>query len=102
MPGFPIRHQLQELAQTHVRRVRDVIQLFHLLLSPSPPAFNLSQHQGFPMNQSFKSGGQRIGASVLDEYSRLISFRIDWFNLLAVQGMHPYPSLFPSLALISF
>ena len=46
MPGFPVHHQLPELAQTHVHWVTDVIQPSHLLLSPSPPAFNLSQHQG--------------------------------------------------------
>jgi len=44
--GFPVRHQLQELAQTRVHRVRDAIQPSHPLSSPSPPAFNLSQHQG--------------------------------------------------------
>ena len=45
-PGFPVRHQLPELAQTHVHRNSDAIQLSHPLLSPSPPAFNLSKHQG--------------------------------------------------------
>ena len=45
-PGFLVLHQLTELAQTHVHRVSDAIQPFHPLSSPSPPAFNLSQHQG--------------------------------------------------------
>ena len=45
-PGFPILHQLPELAQTHVHQVGDAIEPFHPLSSPSPPAFNLSQHQG--------------------------------------------------------
>ena len=45
-PGLPVHHQLPELAQTHVRRVSDAIQLSHPLLSPSPPYFNLFQHQG--------------------------------------------------------
>ena len=45
-PGFPVHHQPPELTQTHVHRVGDAIQLFHLLSSPTPPAFNLSQHQG--------------------------------------------------------
>ena len=45
-PGFPVHHQLLELAQTHVHRVSDAIQPSHPLLSPSPPAFSLSQHQG--------------------------------------------------------
>ena len=46
MPGFPVYQQLPELAQTHVHRVGDAIQPSHPLLSPSPPAFSLSQHQG--------------------------------------------------------
>ena len=45
-PGFPIHHQLMELTQTHVHWVGDAIQPSHPLLSPSHPAFNLSQHQG--------------------------------------------------------
>ena len=45
-PGFPEPHQLPELAQTHVHQVGDAIQPSHPLSSPSPPAFNLSQHQG--------------------------------------------------------
>ena len=45
-PGFPVHHQLPELAQTHVHQVGDAIQLSHPLSSPSPPAFNLSQHPG--------------------------------------------------------
>ena len=46
MPGFPVYHQLPELDQTHVHQVSDAIQPSHPLSSPSPPAFNLSQHQG--------------------------------------------------------
>ena len=68
----------------------EAIQPSHPLSSPSPPAFNLSQHQGLPMSQFFASGGQSIGASasasVPPEYSGLISFKIDWFDLLAFQG----------------
>ena len=45
-PGFPVHHQLPELTQTHVHQVSDAIQPSHPLSSPSPPAFNLSQHQG--------------------------------------------------------
>ena len=45
-PGFPVHQQLPELAQTHVHQVSDAIQLSHPLLSPSPPALNLSQHRG--------------------------------------------------------
>ena len=46
MPGFPVQHQFLKLAQTHVHWVIDAIQPSHPLLSPPPPAFNLSQHQG--------------------------------------------------------
>ena len=46
-PGFPIHHQLRDLAQTHVHQVDDAIQPSHPLSFPSPPAFNLSQHHGF-------------------------------------------------------
>ena len=46
MPGLPVHHQLLEFTQTHVHRVGDVIQPSHPLSSPSPPALNLSQHQG--------------------------------------------------------
>ena len=99
MPGFLVHHQLPELAQTHVRWVRDAIQLFHPLLSPYLPACNLSQHQGlFQWVSFFAWGGQSIGVrwpkywsfsfsiSPSNEYLRLISFRIDWLDLLAVQG----------------
>ena len=46
LPGFPVHQQLLEFTQTHVHRVGDAIQPSHPLLSPSPPTFNLSQHQG--------------------------------------------------------
>ena len=52
-----------ELAQTHVHRIGDAIQPSHPLSSPSPPAFNLSQHQGLFKWASFASGGQSIGVS---------------------------------------
>ena len=62
---LPVHHQLPELAQTHVYWVGDAIQPSHPLSSPSPPAFNLSQHQGlFQGSQLFKSDGQSTGASV--------------------------------------
>ena len=91
MPGFPVHHQHPELTQTHVHLVSDAMQLSHPLSSPSLPAFDLSQHQAFfSVSQFFVSGGQRVGvsasASVLPmEYSGLISFRIDWLDLLAVR-----------------
>ena len=87
-PGFPVHHQLLELAQTQVQQVSDAIQPSHPLSSPSPPAFNLSQHQDlfqtvlvlrWPKYWNFS-----FGISPSNEYSGLISFRIDWFDLLAV------------------
>ena len=90
-PGIPVHHQLLELTQTYVHRVRDVIQLSHPLMSPSPPAFNLSQHQGLfqgasSSHQVAKYWSFSFSISPSNEYSGLISFRIDWLDLLAVQG----------------
>ena len=83
MPGFPVHHQLLVLAQIHVHLVGDAIQPFHPLLYPSPPAFNISQHQVFfrwPKYWSFS-----FSISSFNEYPGLISFRTDLFDLLAVQ-----------------
>ena len=64
MPGFPVHHQFPELAQTHVHQVGDAIQPSHPLSTPSPPALNLSQHQGlFQGVSSSHSDGQSIGVS---------------------------------------
>ena len=65
MPSFPVLHHLSEFTQTHVHWVRNVIQPSHHLLSPSPHAFNLSQHQVFFqwVSSLATSGGQSIGAS---------------------------------------
>ena len=62
-PGLPVHYQLLEFTQTHGHRVSDAIQSSHPLSSPSPPAFNLSQHQSFQMSQHFASGGQSTGVS---------------------------------------
>ena len=90
MPGFPVNHQLLELAQTHVHWVSDAIQLSHPLLSPSPPAFNLSQHQSLSNESVFcirwpKYWSFSFSINPSNDYSELISFRMDWFDLLAVQ-----------------
>ena len=88
-PGLPVYQQLLELAQTHVHRVSDAIQQSYPLLSPSPPAFNLSQHQG--LFQSVlcirwpKYWSVSLSISPSNEYSGLISSRMDWFDLLSVQ-----------------
>ena len=79
MPGFPVHHQLPELAQTHVHRVCDVIQPFCPLSSPSSPAFKLSQNQSFPICQHFASGSQSIRASA--SASVLLKNIQDWFPL---------------------
>ena len=91
MPGLPAHCQLPEFTQTHVHWVGDAIQPSHPLLSPSPPAFNISQHHGlfqlvnlrirWPKYWSFS-----FSISPSNEYSGLISFRMDWLDLLAVQG----------------
>ena len=65
MPGLPVLQQLLEFAQTHVHQVRDAIQLSYPLLSPSPPAFNLSQHEGFFKESILRISGQTIGVSAL-------------------------------------
>ena len=90
-PGLPVHHQHPEFTQTHVHWVSDTIQPSHPLSSPSPPAFNLSQHQGlFPISQFFASGSQSIGVSAS---ASVLPMNIqDWFPLewtgwiLAVQG----------------
>ena len=91
MKGFPVYHQLSELAQTHVHWIGDAIQSPHPLPCPSPPAFNLSQHQGLlkwvsSSHQMAKYWSFSFSISPSNEYSGLISFRIDGFDLLAVQG----------------
>ena len=89
-PGLPVHHQLSEFTQTHAHWVGDAIQTSNPLLFPSPPAFNLSHHQGL-----FKwvSSSHKV-AKVLDsfnispsnEHPGLISFRMDWLDLISVQG----------------
>ena len=64
MPGFPVLHYSPEFAQTHIHWIGDAIQPSHPLSPPSPPALNLSQHQGlFQESHLFTSGGQSIEAS---------------------------------------
>ena len=88
-PGPPVYHQLPEFTQTHAHRVGDAIQSSHPLSSPSPPAPNPSQHQGlFQWVNSLHQVATvlELQVSPSKEYSELISFRMDWFDLLAVQG----------------
>ena len=89
-PGLPLHHQLPEFTQTHVHRVSDAIQPSHPLSSPSPPAPNPSQHQSlfqwstlcmrWPKYWSFS-----FNISPSNEHPGVISFRMDWLDLLAVQ-----------------
>ena len=88
-PGFPVHHQPPEPTQTHVHRVGDAIQPSHPLSSPSPPAFNLSQHQVFSNESGLHIRWPKywsFSMRLFNEYSGLISFRISCFDLLAVQG----------------
>ena len=93
MPGFPVLHHLPELAQTHVHWLGDAIQPSYPLLSPSPPVFCLSQHQGLFQWVSSSHQVDKVLQFQLqhqsfpsNEYSELISFRMDGFDLLAIQG----------------
>ena len=91
MPGLPVHHQLVEFTQTHVHWVGDAIQPSHPLLFPSPPAFNLSQDQGLfkwvsSSHQVAKVLEFQLQHQSFHENSGLISFRMDWLDLLAVQG----------------
>ena len=88
--AFPVLLYLPEFTQTHVLWVGNAIQASYPLLSSSPPAFNLLQHQGL-FNESvflirwWKYGTFNFSISPSSEYSRLISVRIDWFDLFVVQ-----------------
>ena len=89
-PGFPVHHQHPEFTQTHIHRVGDAIQPSHPLSSPSPsapipPSIRVfsnesTLHMRWPKYWSFS-----LSISPSNEYSGLISFRVDWLDLLAVQ-----------------
>ena len=90
-PGLPVHHQLLESTQTHVHWVGDAIQSSHPLSSPSPPVLNVSQHQGLFKWVSSSHQVAKVLEFQLQHQSfqwtpRLISFRMDWLDLLAVQG----------------
>ena len=87
MPGFPVHHQLLEFTQTHVYWVCDAIQPSHPVGPFSSCLQSCPASGSFPMSQFFTSGEQSIfSISPSNEYSGLISFRMDWLDLLAVQG----------------
>ena len=90
-PGFPVHHQLLELAQINVHQISNAVQPSHPLSSPSPPAFNLSHIRVFSNESALfirwpKYWSFSFNINPSNEYSGLISFRMDWLNLLAVQG----------------
>ena len=90
MPGFHVLHHLLEFALTHVHWVGDAIQPSHPLSSPSPPALNFPSIRVFSNESAVcirwsKNWSLSFSISPSNEYSGLISFRIDWLNLLAVQ-----------------
>ena len=91
-PGLPVHHQFLEPTETHVHLVGDAIQPSHPLSSPSPPALSLSQHQGLFSNESAlriswpKYWSFSFNISPSNEHPGLISFRMDWLDLLTVQG----------------
>ena len=88
--GLPVHHQLLEFTQTHPHWVGDAMQPSHPVLSPSPPTFNLSQHQGLfqwvcSSHQVAKALEFQLNISSSNEHSGLISFRMDWLDLFEVQ-----------------
>ena len=92
MPGFPVQYQLPELAQTHVHQVGDAIpnHLIHchplLLLSSVFPSIGVFSKESVLCIRWPKYWSFILSISPSSEYSGLISFRMDWFDLLAVQG----------------
>ena len=90
MPGFPVHHQPPEATQTHVHPLGDATPPPYPLSSPSPPALNLSQHQGFFKRVSSSDHVAKVLEFQLqhqpfNEYSELISFRMNWLDHTAVQ-----------------
>ena len=105
-PGLPVHHQLLEITQTHVHWVGNAIQPSHPLSSPSSPAFNLSQHQGLFkwVSSSYKVAKGlefQLQHQSSNEHSELIFFRMEWLDLLAVQGTLQHHSSKASILLLS-
>ena len=90
-PGLPVHHHLPEFTQIHVHRVSDAIQPSHPWSSPSPPALNPSQHQSLfqwvnSSHEVAKVLEFQLQHHFLQKIPGPISFRMDWLDLLAVQG----------------
>ena len=90
IPGLSVHHQLPEFTQTHVHWVNDAIQPARPQSSTSYTAFNLSQHGGLSKESALRIRWPKdwnfFNISPSNEHSGLISFRMDWLDLLAVQG----------------
>ena len=86
MPGFPVHHQLLELAQTHVHWVGDAIQSSHLLVVPCLPAFNLSQPQSVVRIRWPKYWSFSFSIKSFQWIFRTDFLRMNWLDFLAVQG----------------
>ena len=91
VPGLPVHQKLPEFIQTHAHRVGDAIQPSHPLSPPSPPAPNPPASGSFPMSPTLhmrwpKHWSFSFTISPSSEHPGLISFRMDWLDLLAVQG----------------
>ena len=89
--SLPVHQQLPEFNQTHVHRVDDAIQPSHPLSSPSPPALNLPSIRVFSSESALcirwpKYWSFSFNISPFNEHPGLISFRMDWLDLLAVEG----------------
>ena len=91
MPGLPVHHQLPESTQTYVHRVCDAIQPSHPLSSPSPPASIFPSIRVFSNESALRIRWPKywsfsFNISPSNEHPGLISFKMDWLDLLAVQG----------------
>ena len=91
-PGLPVHHQLPEFTQTHVHRVSDAIQPSHPLSSPSPPAPNPSCIRVFSNESALRMRWPKywsfsFSISPSKGHPGLMSFRMDWLDLLAIQGL---------------
>ena len=107
-PGPPVHHQLLEFTQTHVHCVGDAIQPSHPLSSPSPPAPNLSRIRVFSNESALRTRWPKYWSfsfkiSSSSEHPGLISFRMDWLDLLAMQGTFTgLQNIFPTSSLLPF
>ena len=85
-PGLPVHHQLLEFTQTHVHGVSDATQPSHPLLSPSPPSIRVFSNESTLCMRWPKYWSFSFSISPSNKHRGLISFRMDWLDLIAVQG----------------